>query len=109
MASDAVYSIFGHAISSGEVLIASAVMFFLAAVLFIFSRKRRVKLERSWTTDELMLHLSRIADSLDRLAARPPVVVQSGQLEDGSATAAVGTESRSIPYSMFGREFQQGH
>jgi hypothetical protein len=109
MASDTIYSIFGHAISSGQVLVASAVMLFLSGVLFIFSRKRRVKLERSWATDELMLHLSRIADSLDHLAARPPVVVQSGKLEDGTSAAAVGTEARTIPYSMFGREFQQGH
>lgn len=109
MASDAIYSIFGHAISSGEVLIASAVMLFLSGVLFIFSRKRRVKLERSWTTDELMLHLSRISDSLDRLTARPPVIVQSARAEDSTSAAAVGTEAHTIPYSMFGREFQQGH
>lgn len=109
MASDAIYSIFGHAISSGEVLIASAVMLFLSGVLFIFSRKRRVKLERSWTTDELMLHLSRISDSLDRLAARPTVVVQSARAEDSTSATAAGTEAHTIPYSMFGREFQQGH
>lgn len=109
MASDIIYSIFGYAISSREVLIASAVMLFFSGVLFIFSRKRRVKLERSWTTDELMLHLSRISDSLDRLAARPPVIVQSGRAEDSTSAATVGTEARTIPYSMFGREFQQGH
>ena len=105
MASDTIYSIFGHAISSGQVLIASAIMLFLSGVLFIFSRRRRVKLERSWTTDELMLHLSRISEALDRLAARPPVIVQSGRAEDGTATATVETEGRAIPYSMFGREF----
>lgn len=109
MASDAVYSIFGHAISSGQVLTASAVMLFLSGALFVFSRKRRVKLERSWTMDELILHLSRISDALDRLAARPTVIVQSAKSEDSTSAATVGTEARAIPYSMFGREFPQGH
>ena len=70
MQTNTMYSILGYSVSSTELLIAGAVLLFLAACLLIFRRRQRVVLDRSFMTDELMAHLAHIADSLDRLAAR---------------------------------------
>lgn len=111
MQSDTLYSFFGRPITSFEVLVVGAILLVVAACLLIFSRRQRVALDRSWTTDELMLHLSRIAEALDRLAARPPdrVVVESPRPAETSPEAASAKEGHTIPYSMFGREFQPGN
>ena len=112
MQSDTIYSLLGRPVSTIELLIGGAVLLFLAGVLLIFSRRQRVALDRSWTTDELMLHLSRIADSLDRLASRPPdhVIVQAPTQADATATEPKTAEGpRTIPYSIFGREISPSH
>lgn len=112
MQPDTIYSLLGRPITSAELLVASAVLLVLAGVLLIFGRRQRIALDRSWTTDELMLHLSRIADSLDRLALRPPdrVIVESKPATVETAPEPKRTtEAHTIPYSMFGREILPGH
>lgn len=111
MQANSIYSFFGRPISSLELLIGGAVLLFLAGVLLIFSRRRRFALDRSWTTDEVMLYLSRIADALDRLAARPAerIVVESPKPAEPLPDPKLAKEPHTIPYSMFGREISPGH
>ena len=94
-----------------ELLIAGAVLLFLAACLLIFRRRQRVVLDRSFMTDELMAHLAHIADSLDRLAARPTdrIVVQPPAQAEAAAQEPPEEAPRTIPYSIFGRDISQSH
>jgi hypothetical protein len=111
MASNAIFSIFGKPLSSMELLIAGAVLLFVAGVLLFFSRRRRFALDRSWATDEITLYLSRIADALERQALRPPdrIVVGSATPVENAAEPKLTKEAHTIPYSMFGREISPGH
>ena len=68
-----------------------------AWVIQQFRRRRVVVVHRSALTDQLLYELSRIADSLDRIANRPADQIMG-------ATSLKADESRSIPLSMFGRE-----
>src|SRR5215472_1387894 len=83
-----------------------AVVFILVAAatwgVLQLRRRRAVVLQRSAVTDQMVYELSRIADSLDRLATRPMdqtfhqnVPLNSSFRED---------EPRTMPFSMFGRE-----
>jgi|GEM_PF-2444147 len=111
MQSNPIFSIFGKPLSSMELLIAGAVLLFVAGVLLIFSRRRRFALDRSWATDEITLYLSRIADALERQAMRPPerIVLESAKPAENSAEPKLTKEAHTIPYSIFGREISQGH
>ena|SRR5215472_4750640 len=82
-----------------------AVVFILVAAatwgVLQFRHRRAVVLHRSAVTDQMVYELSRIADSLDRLATRPmeqtfhqPIPVSSFREE----------EPRTMPFSMFGRD-----
>ena len=107
------FSVFGHAvvISSATLLAIGTGLLILAAFLLFFARRHRVALQRSLVSDELMLHLSRIADALERQAARPveQTIVEALRQADRPAQPKPNPESRTIPYSIFGREFQQEH
>jgi hypothetical protein len=110
MQSQITFPLFGYTmvLSSGTLLALGASLLLLAGVLLIFARKHRVTLQHSLVTDELMVHLSRIADALERQAARPvdQIIVEALKQSERSAkpkeVATAG--SRTVPYSMFGRE-----
>lgn len=105
MQAGATYSFFGRTISTGELLIAGAVLLAIAGIMLIFRRRQRIALHRSLVTDELMLHLSRIADGLDRLAMRPvqTVIAEAPKRVEDLPPQTLTEQTRSIPYSMFGR------
>jgi hypothetical protein len=62
-----------------------------------FRRRRSIVLQRSVVSDQVVYELSRIADALDRLATRPldQTIPPSNFKEE---------TSRTMPFSMFGRE-----
>lgn len=70
MISDAVFAVGGHTlhISSLYFMLAGMLLLAIAAFLLGLSRGRRVLLQRSALTDELTIHLGRIADTLERIA-----------------------------------------
>lgn len=115
MQAGTVYPFFGHAISSTELLVAGAVLLAIAAVMLAFGRRQRIALHRSPVTEELALHLSRIADVLERQAMRPIQPVQSVFSEpskrpeegpkriEATPLEEPSVAPRPIPYSMFGR------
>lgn len=99
------YSIFGHTITAGDLLIASTILLAVSAVLLIFNRRQRIALRRSVVTDELMIHLSRIGDLLERVAMRPiqTIIAEPPKRADDSAPPPLAEPAHSIPYSIFGR------
>ena len=104
------FGLFGHSvtISSSTLLVVSAGLLVFAALMLLVARRQRVMLRRSLVTDELMIHLSRIADALDRVAARPTdqFIAEASRQTERSAPPGASTEAHTIPYSMFGRQIE---
>jgi hypothetical protein len=103
--SDHVISFFGRTITITSyeqfltVLIVSIIV--TAWAVQQFRRKRTIVVHRSAVSDQVLYELSRIADALERIANRPAdQVIAAANLK--------AEESRSIPFSMFGRERPQG-
>ena len=92
-------------------LIGGGALLVLAGFLLGFRRKQRVVLQRSLLTDEMNIYLGRIAEALERIASRPSsehlleqiAARLPAQPAEGAEKNASG--SRSIPYSMLGREY----
>ena len=97
--SDHVFHLFGRTITlTSQEQFGLLIVLAIAATAWViqqFRRRRVVVLHRSAVSDQLLYELSRIADSLDRIANRPV---------DQVIASAKTDESRSIPLSMFGRE-----
>jgi hypothetical protein len=122
MPSDTVFSIGGHTIqfSSVYLLVGGMVLLTIAGFLLGFSRGKRMVLQRSVRTEELVAQLGRIAETLERIGNQPAyrliAEASSRDLESVSAPEAETTlqpaaeppsrerAAHSIPYSMFGRE-----
>jgi len=100
--SDHVFSIFGRTltITGYEQLVTGAIVLIVAAAWTVqhFHRRRTVVLQRSAVSDQLLYDLSRIADSLERIANRPAdqVIADANRRVEGN------------PLSIFGRERPQG-
>jgi hypothetical protein len=111
MLSDTSITIAGHAFNSLQLLGVGALLLGVAALLLAFSRERRMRLSRSAVTDELAIHMGRIADSLERITM---------QLSDRASWQAVAQQKvdisaprldepvsnppeRHVALSMFGR------
>jgi hypothetical protein len=109
MPSNAVLRVFGHTVSSAELLLAAAVLLGIAALLLLFTRQQKIALQRSWVADEFILHLSRIADALERQASRPiqPTVAEASKEPAPPAQTKIVDEVHTMPYSMLGRELSQ--
>lgn len=112
MPTQEVFSLAGHTFSVSilQLLVASAVLLAAAAFLLLLSRKNRVVVQRSLLTDEMMLHLSRIADALERQAMQSSarVIETAHPRSEGPLQPALSAEAHTIPYSMFGREIHPG-
>ena len=118
MPSDTVFSVGGHTIhfSSLYLLLAGMLLLTVAGFLLGLSRGRRMVLQRSVRTEELVAQLGRVADSLERIGNQPayrliaeasrevvsPPVSQPAQMLEPAAEPP-SREPFSIPYSMFGR------
>ena len=101
MLSDHVFHLLGRTftITSQEQYIALAVLAIAATAWIVlqFRRRRVVIVHRSVVSDQLLNELSRIADSLERIANRPAdQVIAAANLK--------AEENRAISYSMLGRE-----
>jgi len=103
--SDHIFHFFGRTvtITSQEQFLAIVVLAVAATAWAVqqFRRRRIVVLQRSAVSDQLVYELSRIADSLERIANRPADQVIA-------AANKRAEEPRGIPLSMFGRERPQG-
>lgn len=103
---------------SSDFLIAAGVLLILAFVLLLYARRRqRVVIERSIATDELAIHLARIADALDRIAIDNSERVRAEAAERdrkkeladpptpslNQASGQIDQHEHSMPYSIFER------
>lgn len=101
MLSDHIYSFFGRTftITRYEQFVAVAIVCIIVTAWAVqqFRRKRVIVVQRSNVSDQLLFELGRIADSLEIIANRSAdQIIASASHND--------EESRTIPYSMFGRE-----
>lgn len=117
MLSDAGISLAGHTITTMELLGVGALLLGVAAFLLAFARERNTTLKRSVVTDELAIHMGRIADMLERIANQPSErrafrrVARDNTATvpplDSDGTIAPSDPERREPfhvaYSMFGR------
>ena len=71
MQSDTI-SWFDYPFSSGDLFLAAAVLLVLVAFLFVFSSRRKIALQHSEVTEELMVYLARIAEALEIQSAHTP-------------------------------------
>jgi hypothetical protein len=65
-------SLFDFTFSSSDLIFAAAVLLALAALLLIFSSRRKIAIQESLVTEELLILLARIADALEVQAGRTP-------------------------------------
>lgn len=104
--SDYVFHFFGRTITlTGREQFLGLVFLIVAATtwaLLQLGRRRAIVVHRSSVSDQMVYELSRIADALDRLATRPldqtihPSIPATGSFKE--------EQSRTMPFSMFGRE-----
>lgn len=101
MLSDHILSFFGRTftITRYEQLVAGTILCIIVTAWVVqqFRRKRVIVVQRSAVSDQLLFELSRIADSLEIIANRPAdqIIAAASQKDE---------DSRTIPYSIFGRE-----
>lgn len=101
MLSDHILSFFGRTfiITRYEQLVAGTILCIIVTAWVVqqFRRKRVFVVQRSAISDQLLFELSRIADSLEIIANRPAdqIIAAASQKDE---------DSRTIPYSIFGRE-----
>jgi hypothetical protein len=95
-----VFHFFGRTITltSHEQLLLIVILVIAATAWAVqqFRRRRSIVIQRSAVSDQVVYELSRIADALDRIANRP--------VDQAIAAARESDDSRTMPFSMFGRE-----
>jgi hypothetical protein len=92
-------SLFDYPFSSGDFLLAAAVLLVLAAFLLVFSGRRKIAVRHSEVTEELMVYLARIADALEIQSARPPerlLAELTAALKQPDARQTLGNEPDTV-------------
>ncbi len=103
-------SIFDYSFSTGDLVLAAAVLLLLAALLLVFSSRRKVALQNSEVTEEMMIYLARIADALEVQAARTPerfaaeVTAALRQPAIPPVRTPIATDPDSVPFPRFNGE-----
>ncbi len=104
MLSDAGITLFGHTITTMQLLLAGAGLL-CAGLLLALARAKHVALRRSVVTDEIAIQLGRIATAVEQLAGE----AAARRIREERASASVtlppvaGEEKHPVSYSMFGR------
>jgi hypothetical protein len=65
-------SLFDFTFSSADLVFAAAILLALAALLLVFSSRRKIAIQESLVTEEMLILLARIADALEVQAGRTP-------------------------------------
>ncbi len=106
MLSDNAVHFAGYTFSSFQLVIAGTLLLGAATILFLLRRGKRISVQRSIVTDELMIHLERIADSLDRLnneVRAAAALLKETRSRETLPPLQTGDQAHPIAYSMFGR------
>ena len=88
-----------------QLLVLGALLLGVAALLLALSRERRVSVKRSAATDELAVHMVRIAEALERIANHTTerAHLASSRRQVKTETERADDDAHRIAYSMFGR------
>ncbi|HET9803275.1 MAG TPA: hypothetical protein VFP96_08565 [Candidatus Acidoferrum sp.] len=102
MLSDAGITLFGHTITTMQLLLVGAGLL-CAGLLLALLRAKHVALRRSIVTDEFAIQLGRIATAVEQLAGE--AAARRVREEKASVTLppVAGEEKHPVSYSMFGR------
>jgi hypothetical protein len=65
-------SLFDFTFSSADLVFAAAILLALAGLLLVFSSRRKIAIEQSLVTEEMLILLARIAEALEIQAGRTP-------------------------------------
>lgn len=105
MLSDPGITLAGHTISMFQLLFVGGLLLGVAALLLALARGKRIAVQRSVVTDEMAIHLGRIADQLERLAdeVRAGRVSRETRPPEISLPPKPDEEAHPISFSMFGR------
>jgi hypothetical protein len=107
MLSDTLVTVGSHTFRLSTVLMMIGVVLLFGIIAFVFGlmRGKRVSVQRSPTTEELNVHLARIAEALERIANQPADQMIAKASEAGRQSAEVEPnppQARS-PFSTFTR------
>ena len=104
MLSDAGITVFGHTITTMQLLLVGAGLL-CAGLLLAMARAKQIALRRSIVTDEIAIQLGRIAASMEQLVGE--AAARRMREEKMSAHVTLppvpGEENHPVSYSMFGR------
>jgi hypothetical protein len=105
MLSDSGITLAGHSVTMFQLLLAGGLLLGVAALLLAMARRKRVAIHRSVVTDEIAIHLSRIADAVDRLANETAARRQSEATRQVNLPPPpkLGEEAHPASFSIFGR------
>lgn len=104
MLSDAGISLFGHTITTMQLLLAGVGLLCIGLLLALL-RAKQFALRRSIVTDEIAIQLGRIATAVEQLAGE----AAARRIREERMSASVtlppgpGEENHPVTYSMFGR------
>ncbi|HLZ12517.1 MAG TPA: hypothetical protein VKP58_08015 [Candidatus Acidoferrum sp.] len=104
MLSDTGITLFGHTITTMQLLLGGTGL--LCVVLLIaLARGKRIAMARSVVTDEMAIQLGRIAAAVEQLAGEAAArrIMEEKQRSNVTLPPAVGEEKHPISYSIFGR------
>ena len=104
MLSDAGITLFGHTISALQLLLTGSLLL-CAALAMALAKGKRVAMQRSVVTDEIAIHLGRIASAVEQLASEAAArrILEEKQRMGATLPPVPGEEKQPISYSMFGR------
>jgi hypothetical protein len=92
-------------VTAFQLLIAGGLLLGVAAFLLALSRERRVSIKPSTVTDELAIHMTRIANALENLAdpTRDRSHFTDSPGQEVARPEKASEEAHRVAYSMFGR------
>jgi hypothetical protein len=104
MLSEPGITLFGHTITTMQLLLAGSLLLF-AALAMALAKGKRIAMQRSVVTDEIAIHLGRIAAAVEQLASEAAGrrIMEEKQRMSSTLPPATGEEKHPISYSMFGR------
>jgi len=104
MLSDAGVTFFGFTITTMQLWLAGSSV--LCVALFVaLARGKRIAVQRSVVTDEIAIHLGRIAAAVEQLAGEAAArrMLEERLRASVSLPPVAGEDKHPISYSMFGR------
>jgi hypothetical protein len=92
-------------VTAFQLLVAGGLLLAVAALMLAISRERRVSMKPSAVTDELAIHMSRIANALENLAnpTRDRSHFTDSREQEVARPEKASEEAHRVAYSMFGR------